>query len=200
LTESSTVRPPLQARSRKTLARIVDAGVALLAEGGPASVTVQAVVARARVSVGSFYARFKGRRDLLEHVLAEAGRREHSRWEAELEPIGDEGTLEQSVRAVIDLLLATPADASRAAHAELHHAAARVLLERRPEIRHPEPEAAIELGYAAVSGAVRLRPEGWTDERLKDELTRLWLAYLGRPNAGRGDDRQGGVDFFEVWA
>jgi AcrR family transcriptional regulator len=178
----------------------VDAGVALLAEGGPASVTVQSVVARARVSVGSFYARFNGRQDLLDHVLAEAGRRERSRWEAELEPIRNRGTLQESVRAIIDLLLAAPANASQAAHAELHGTAAGVLLERRPEIQHPDPEAAIALGYAAVSGAVRHRPDGWTDERLKDELSRLWLAYLGRPSARPEGDERGGVDFFEVWA
>jgi AcrR family transcriptional regulator len=198
VSEPSPVRPPLQARSRRTLARIVDAGVHLLEQGGPANVTVQGVVARARVSVGSFYARFDSREDLLGHVLAEAARREQSRWESEL---GDEGarrSLEEGVRAVIDLVLATPASASPAAHAELHRTAARVLLERRGDIRHPNPDAAIELGYAAVSGAVAHRPEGWSDDRLKEELARLWLLYLGGADSLRRDE-QARVDFFD-WA
>ena len=63
--ESSPVRPPVQARSRRTLARILDASLTLLGERGRDGLTVQDIVSRAGTSVGSFYARFSGKEDLL---------------------------------------------------------------------------------------------------------------------------------------
>jgi AcrR family transcriptional regulator len=58
--DSPLVKTPLQDRSRKTLERILAAGWALLEEGGPDALTVQAITQRARTSVGSFYARVHG--------------------------------------------------------------------------------------------------------------------------------------------
>jgi AcrR family transcriptional regulator len=64
----SLVREPLQDRSRRTLRRIVDAGLHLLATEGPDALTVTGIVRRARTSVGSFYARFPGKDDLLRYL------------------------------------------------------------------------------------------------------------------------------------
>ena len=50
--------PAQQARSRLTQQRILDAGTALLEEGGTEALTVAAVAARAGVAVGSVYRRF----------------------------------------------------------------------------------------------------------------------------------------------
>lgn len=81
-TPDTTVRPPQQARSRRTLERLEKAALELVARDGPDSVTVAQVVARARSSVGSFYARFQGKDELFLH-LAEGLRREAlERWEA----------------------------------------------------------------------------------------------------------------------
>lgn len=81
-TSDSTVRPPQQARSRRTLERLEKAALELVSRDGPDSVTVAQVVARARSSVGSFYARFQGKDELFLH-LAEGLRREAlERWEA----------------------------------------------------------------------------------------------------------------------
>ncbi|MBL8989633.1 MAG: TetR/AcrR family transcriptional regulator, partial [Gemmatimonadetes bacterium] len=63
-------RPPRQARSRATSDAIVAAGLALLAERDFATVTIAEVVDRAGVSIGGFYARFRGKEALL-HALAE---------------------------------------------------------------------------------------------------------------------------------
>lgn len=71
-TEPSLDLPPAQqARSRLTQQRILEAGTALLEEGGTEALTVAAVAARAGVSVGSVYRRF-GDKDRLTAALQHA--------------------------------------------------------------------------------------------------------------------------------
>jgi AcrR family transcriptional regulator len=68
-TETSLDLPPAQqARSRLTQQRILEAGTALLEEGGTEALTIAAVAARAGVSVGSVYRRF-GDKDRLTAAL-----------------------------------------------------------------------------------------------------------------------------------
>ena len=62
------VRPPKQARSQETLHRIAQAALELMEEGGVENATVSAIVNRAGASVGSFYARFKGKDDLIRYL------------------------------------------------------------------------------------------------------------------------------------
>lgn len=61
-------REPQQERSRKTLARLVDATHRLLEEEGPTALTVTGVARAAGTSVGSFYARFDGKEELIRYV------------------------------------------------------------------------------------------------------------------------------------
>src|SRR5512138_2072181 len=65
LTPLHWVKPPQQARSQKTLERLLDAAEELIAERGVSSVTVSEVVRRAGSSVGAFYARFPDKDALL---------------------------------------------------------------------------------------------------------------------------------------
>jgi AcrR family transcriptional regulator len=65
LTPLHWVKPPQQARSQKTLERLLDAAEEVIAERGVASVTVSEVVRRAESSVGAFYARFPDKDALL---------------------------------------------------------------------------------------------------------------------------------------
>jgi len=60
--------PPKQARSVQSADRMLEAAEALLREGGPRAITIEAVIARAGTSMGSFYARFE-RRDGLFRAL-----------------------------------------------------------------------------------------------------------------------------------
>jgi AcrR family transcriptional regulator len=198
VTEPAFVRPPLQARSRRTLTRIVEASLALIAERGRGALTVQDVVSRARISVGSFYARFAGREELLRYLDDELAERERGRWQgAFAERITSDTAIEARVRTVVELLLGSAAGVSAEAHTHLRAAATETLLENRRLFRHPDPEAAVEVAYAATLGAARHRPSEWNDERFADELVRMWLAYLGA--RGGSDSRTGGVDFFNVW-
>jgi hypothetical protein len=62
-----------------------------------------------------------------------------------------------------------------------------VLLPRRDQIGHPDPERAIELGFMMVIGALRelvVFGEIWpappaADAALVDEVARMYRAYLG---------------------
>jgi AcrR family transcriptional regulator len=211
--ESSPVRPPVQARSRRTLARILDASLTLLGERGWDGLTVQDIVSRAGTSVGSFYARFSGKKDLLSYVEESVWTRARERWDEQLSArIGQGDLLRERIRTVVELLLEAQenesvkrlspvwGDAGGGSEfgCHLRDTTAAMLLERRTEIRHPDPLAAIWLGHAAVTGAVRERPEGWEDGPLAEELARLWLCYLGqRESDYRGN--AGAVDFFQVW-
>ena len=104
------VNPPQQARSRKTLERIVRAALDILDQEGPDGVTVQAVVARARSSVGSFYARFRGKEDLLEYLEERVWKEAEERWQERLrERDWTALSLEELVRGAVRLL----ADARR---------------------------------------------------------------------------------------
>jgi AcrR family transcriptional regulator len=59
------VKPPQQARSRKTLEKVLDAAEDVIKERGVAGLTVSEVVRRAGSSVGAFYARFADKESLL---------------------------------------------------------------------------------------------------------------------------------------
>ena len=72
--------------------------------------------------------------------------------------------------------------------AGLYDDACALLLKKRNEIRHPNPERAVRVGVAAVAAACRenivMRPKSFpaaltlTDEELADELSRMLNAYL----------------------
>jgi hypothetical protein len=71
---------------------------------------------------------------------------------------------------------------------------AELLLERRHEIDHPDPEQAIAFGLLLVDGATREAilfgeaarlPGKPTDAVLARELTAAWVVYLGLPPRGR---------------
>jgi len=70
--ELTLTKEPQQARSRRTLERLREAAWDLLEQEGVEGLTVNAVSAGARVSVGSFYARFEGKEELLDHLEAVA--------------------------------------------------------------------------------------------------------------------------------
>lgn len=59
--DSPGMRPGLQRRSRETVARLIGAGVDLLATCDFADLSIERICAQADVTVGSFYARFDGR-------------------------------------------------------------------------------------------------------------------------------------------
>jgi len=68
-TESTSyIREPKQTRSKASLERLLKSASELLAEKGYAEFTLQEVSARAQVSIGSIYNRFKSKDDLIRQV------------------------------------------------------------------------------------------------------------------------------------
>src|SRR5215212_234910 len=63
--EPDALRPPLQNRSRESLERVLIAGKQLLEEEGWEGFTVQEVSRRAKVSIGSIYARAPSKEALI---------------------------------------------------------------------------------------------------------------------------------------
>ncbi len=214
--------PPQQARSKRTLQAILDAALGLLAEEGVQGATVQGIVARAGVSVGSFYARFSGKDDLLRYLELRLWEDARARWDRALEARSWDGlALEALVEGIVGTLLEAQRvderqrralgqrvqgegaeDPAVAFHAHLLEGVRSLLLDRTSELRHPDPSMAVLLGYRAVVGALRevdARGDAVPDERLVAELARLWLAYLGAGVPEEAGGTRGPVDFFDVW-
>lgn len=170
-------RPPRQARSRATSDAIVAAGLALLAERDFATVTIAEVVDRAGVSIGGFYARFRGKEALL-HALAEEVLGDCADgFEAALNSRRMAGApLARVIRAYVRVMIAKfrehraaiiqirrhagAGDAHQArlvaAFNQRVHGRLRALLaERRSQIRHPDPDLAANIGLFMVSAAAR---------------------------------------------
>jgi AcrR family transcriptional regulator len=211
------LHPPKQARSRQTLERIANAALAILEEEGPDGVTVQAVVARAGSSVGSFYARFRGKDDLLEYLGERIWDDVLGRWDTAVAARSwSKMDLAELASGAVQLLydvrrsrvtqlramdrMATGGDAFDSFRRHLLEGLESLILERRTEIVHQNPDLGVRLGLRAVLGAIDADLETGPEEELTrevvlEECTDLLLAYLAGAMRGRG----GQVDFFDVW-
>jgi len=211
------VSPPRQARSRRTLERIVQAAVSILEEEGPEALTVQAIVLRARSSVGSFYARFGGKEDLLAYLGDRIWREAAGRWDDALstQDWSDVGLREltqgsvtllwQAARSrtaalqALDRVPGAAVDAYESFRGHLVAGLASLLLERREEITHEDPESAVPIALAAVLGIVEHDQGPLADrERVTGEATRVLLGYLA-PGSVFPHAPEGQVDFFDIW-
>jgi AcrR family transcriptional regulator len=192
-----TVSGPKQARSEATLYRLLDAAEALLAEKGLAGLSIPEIVRRAGSSVGGFYARFRDKNELL-RALEERFYRE--RWR-------DAATSRIVAAAVAELVTVTRerqsmlaaflyraiqdpvvrADALRFRRRASERVGA-LLLSRRDELSHPDPERAIDLGIQTafalmqqhvLIGETSAGGRALSDEDLCSELTHLFSAYIG---------------------
>lgn len=219
------VKPPLQDRSRKTLNRLVKAALDLISERGVEGASVQDIARRARASVGSFYARFKGKEDLLRYLEVQLWSDARDAWKAALEGNPwEELSFEDLVANVVQVLMEVDrtgarqrrllesrrgpgavSDAGREFDATLAQDVRGLLMRHAERIDHPHPARAIDLCLAVVRGTLRLRAVGGLaldgmeldDDQWAEELTRVCLAYLGGAT-GSGDGK-GQMDFFEIW-
>jgi AcrR family transcriptional regulator len=207
--ELQWVRPPRQARSQETLDRILDAAEALVAEKGFEDTPVAEVVRRADSSVGAFYTRFRDKQGLL-HALYERYYDEAvATTDAALDPARWRGAslaslIEAVVRFLVEIFrerqgLMRAFVVRNHTHPEFqarqerlsHYVIARLsalVLERRGELSHADPERAtrfaLMLVFSALEtmilfGEMRSALLSFSDEDLANELARSTLAYLG---------------------
>lgn len=203
------VKPPQQSRSQETLERLLDAAEAVLSEKGFEQATVAEIAARAKSSVGAFYARFQDKDALLrclhdrfcQEALATADEALNpERWsgaaigEICAEVIPFLARIYEDRRWLLRaFMVRSSLDASfLEAGARLHHHVSvrlrELLLARRDEIGHPNPELAVEFGLRLVMnlldmntlfGDVRLSEVAMSAEALAAELERAYSQYLG---------------------
>lgn len=173
---SNPFRPPKQARSRRTLDRIAQAALGLMEEGGLEKATVASIVSRAGASVGSFYARFDGKDDLVRYLQDRIWAEARGRWDDSMvaQP-WSAWSLEEVVEGVVGLLLQSfradyhqreilgrerrqDEEGARRVFAFHQHILSTItphFLAHRDEISHPDPEWAIRLGYRFAVGGIR---------------------------------------------
>ena len=214
------LNPPLQARSRRTLERIVRASLEILEVEGPDALTVQAIVGRAESSVGSFYARFGGKDDLLEYLGERVWREASERWEEALASrrweelelhelvagavrlLSDSRRTRSSYLRAIDRAAGGSGEAYASFRTHLLRGLEELLLGRSAVIEHEEPGVAVPVGLRAVMGVIdAAEAEGTAavpEDRLIEEATSLLLGYLA-PGAARAGGPPGDVEFFDVW-
>jgi AcrR family transcriptional regulator len=203
--------PPLQDRSRRTAERITAAALALLEKKSFAEMSVTEIARKAGVSVGGFYARFPSKQALLQYFDATVIEGVLARAEVELDParLADAGARtvvttyvrlavrmfrrHRPVLQQVALRSRTSTDPAfreriRAANARLHGRFRALLLARRAELGHPDPELALDLGLTFVSATMReyvlfaeFRPDfaHLDDARLVRELVDAFCLYLG---------------------
>jgi AcrR family transcriptional regulator len=213
MARSPAHRPPQQARSRASLRRLLDAADTVLARHGLDGATLPRIAKQARLSPASVYRRFRDKDALMAAVFA----RFSDANEGELaKPVDHEAIRAMGIRAFTRMWIAGMIAGYRAqtglmraavAYSQRHATSAAVrrkealelqsakrlteiLLLWRNDIRHPNPEYAVN--YAMVTVAFTLRelilfdqislfekvvPLG--DEHLREELPRMVLRYLG---------------------
>ncbi|WP_104523443.1 TetR/AcrR family transcriptional regulator [Blastococcus atacamensis] len=202
------VRPPKQQRSREAWNRVLDAGVAVLEEGGSDSFTIAAVCDRARVAPTAIYARTTSKDALFlavyEHGVGrlrdeQAVFADDTRWAglppAELvraavaEMVGISFRHAPFLRAVVLVSAVHPEVRRRGSRysQELGEGFVQVVLAARDVIGHPDPEAAVRSCFGTVFAASIIRvaygpgfatPTPVDDERFVADLGETAARYL----------------------
>src|SRR5271166_6244399 len=214
-----TTLPVHQARSRESLARLLKATAEVLNQGGLEGATIPRIAARAGLSPGTVYRRFPDKDALLREVclrLLEENYRQskalltaekcQAMSLAELSRFVIAATLKGHqfhrglLRALMFFTLQHPVAGFVRKCEELErrtlHDVAELLLARRSEIRHPDPEAAVRFALLMVGIAaqgVLILPRSPSDlsrflpdveGQLERELPRMFLRYLGVEDDG----------------
>jgi AcrR family transcriptional regulator len=213
--------PAKQARSRETLKRLVTAAAKILDEKGLKGATIPRIAARAGLTPGAVYRRFQDKDALMRTLSLEVFRSSAEHSERMLIPEAAAGksladlawrivrtTFESHrkhaglLRALHDFAKSHPDASFRKSMDELEirnlRCVARFVLTRREEIRHPEPEAAVNFALMLVGFTMRevllldAVSRGWApllpkdDDVLVRELVRAFLTYLGVEMTNKG--------------
>lgn len=200
---------PKQARSQRTLERILEAAEELVLEKGLASVSVPDIVSRANSSVGGFYARFEDKNELLRSL--------EERYYERLRELVDElaaparwaqKDLASTARGLIHALVETVLTQRGLIEAMVVRAGSDpnfrtnsrtfrqlvttqvtpLILERSQAISHPEPQLGIDLAIQAafammlqhvIYGGTWAAGRELSQAELEEQLTLLVLGLLG---------------------
>ena len=173
--DTAHVRTPKQIRSRESFDRVIDAAAELLSKGGLQALTLSDVSRRSRVSIGSIYCRVKSKDDLIRAVQAHMFVRIDHEMAAivnrirrkslplyELVPtlVRDLAHYLRRHGALLNAFIERGAQDSvvaavgRKAHTRAALDFRLLLLERRSEFQHPDPEHAAAMSFTVVYGVL----------------------------------------------
>ncbi len=202
-TTNEPFHPPLQARSRETHRRILDAAGELLKTKTFAALTVAEIAGRSGSSVGAFYARFSDKEALLEQLdglcageVAAAGEERRDPEKLEVQVCGAIGFYVGLFRKRAGLIRALrlrererkQTEFSRRLRESVVAELVDPVLAARRRVGHPDPQLGAILGSLMVMSAIEERilfpemtasPVPVTEAAFIKELTRAYLAYLG---------------------
>jgi AcrR family transcriptional regulator len=199
---SAGFHPTQQARSRAALQRLLASAEHVLINEGPEELTIARVAEHAGVSVGGVYRRFAGKDQLIDAVKqALAERLEHSVSTA-LENAGPSvrgvvdalttalsDTLDESARLIPAILAggrtAEPPPEGLRIFTGLRQRFVEAMAPYRDQIRHPDPDVALEMAFRNVIGTGAHRaamstwlPDGLTWRQWAREITDMSSGYL----------------------
>jgi AcrR family transcriptional regulator len=208
--EPLVIRPPLQKRSREAWTRVLDAGVALLEDGGYEAFTIAAVCDRAQVAPPAIYARTDSKDALFlavyEHGMTrvqadQAVFADVERWRG----LSPEQLVEAAVREVAGIFVRHAALLRSVilvsgAHPEVYRRGvtysgelgslfADVLLSARHHMDQDDPESAVRAAFTSVFSTLVVRVAygpaiagaDIDDDAFLGSLSIMVLRYLFRP-------------------
>jgi AcrR family transcriptional regulator len=202
---------PVQSRSRATLDRLTASARKLLLTNRFDEISIRQVVEEAEASVGAFYNRFSDKRALLEFLDVQQTAAALTLWTAFFDrPRWRSAPAREIVSAFVAAAVRAHRQNAGVLRAIFFHVRAAddsdfrararrldqlirrrltdLLLARRAELRHPDPERAVPFALLMTAASIReailfedlrLNPRELADERLADELTRAFCAYVG---------------------
>ena len=211
----AAARLPKQQRSRRTLQRISRAALELIAQNGVEGTTVGAIARRAGSSVGSFYARFDGKSDLLRYLDEHIWETVEQQWSEALadglmdRPIdelvrglarlyADLDLVHRGARDAIGRVLrgpgAGPSDAALRIRALVQEDSQRLLLAQRDAIVHSDAALAVETVCRTLETSASLLEPVFLED--------LCAALVSHLVGDRGSSQSSGarVEFFDIWS
>ena len=213
--EQATARSPKQHRSRRTLQRITRAALELIAQNGVDGTTIGAIARLAGSSVGSFYARFDGKNDLLVYLDQRIWETVERRWsEATADGLADR-PIDQLVRGLArlyaDLELvhrgardaigralrgpgAGLSDAALRIRACVREDSKRLLLAKRDSIAHSDPALAVETVCRTLESVAGLFEPVFLEDLCAALVSHLVGDRDSFPSSGES------VEFFDIWS
>ena len=213
------VRTGRQSRSQRTQEALLESAAVLFAEKGIEATSVADVAERAGCSVGSVYHHFRDKQTLLYAVFDRMSEELRATTRAAVDPARWSGaTIADVLRGYLEFAIEVGRDrpgfeqaGQEAAHhdpalrehlaeltSELHDGLTTLLLARREEIGHPDPERATRFVIDQLGSMLRTRLDPrlmptrlgrHPDEAFVEEALRSVGAYLGLPTPDAAEEQ-----------
>ncbi len=168
---------PTQLRSQQTLQRILSSGTALISEQSYDEVTIADIAARAQISVGGFYSRFRNKEALFNKLQAQLAEETQNKILAALSDdwsstnlydllhhmVAGNAELYEKYRGVLTVIhlrtRVSQSDGDNSAHQAYNNniitQLETLLLLKREQIRHRQPKVAIRMAIACMASMLR---------------------------------------------